>query len=183
MLGLLFGSEYKEAELALQILGLGFFIHVLFGLNALTSISLGKPKINLLCLSVALVVNLILDFLLIPEHGIVGASIASFISLILSNVLFTVSIFKCSKLHPFSKSYVRTITFATVITIILFLLPINDYLNYNLFFSCFLLIIPLAGVIITKCITEEDALMIEAIERRITKNTFITDKIIKFVRS
>jgi hypothetical protein len=40
-----------------------------------------------------------------------------------------------------------------------------------------------AGVIITKSISEEDAVMIEAIERRITKNTFITDKIIKFVRS
>jgi O-antigen/teichoic acid export membrane protein len=154
VLGLLFGSEYMAAGLALQFLALGFFTHVLFGLNAMTSISLGKPKINLLCLSVAFVVNVILD-----------------------------CIFRCSEVHPFSRSYLRIISFVAVITIILSLLPVRQYFNHELFFVFFLLVISVAGVIITKSITEKDVFIIEAIERKVTRSTFIADKIAKFAGS
>jgi O-antigen/teichoic acid export membrane protein len=174
-----FGPAYTAASLPLQILSLGFFIHVLFGMNIMTCISIGKPRILLYSQIIALSANLVLDILLIPSFGITGAAIASCISLILNNVLITIFVYRYSKIHPFSKSYLRIILFAIGISVIIFLLPITNYLNHNVSLILFFLTISLIGVFITKNFTEEDATFIGYIEEKITKNKHFTDKFVR----
>ena len=180
-LGLCFGAKYMEARLALQLLALGFFTDVLFGLNAMTNVVLGRTKINLLCLFIAFVVNLILDLILIPEYGITGASIASCTSLVLRNVLFTVFIYRFSKIHPFARNYLKILSLSVVVTAAILVLPMKQYLTHNLFFLIFILSVSPLTVIITGSITEADASIIKSIERKITKHTFFSDKLLRFI--
>lgn len=187
VLHLSFGANYTAASLPLQILSLGYFMHVLFGLNAMTCISLGKAGIFFSCQFIALVVDLILALLLIPKYGIVGASIASCISLVLVNALVTVAVYRYSTIHPFSRGYLRIIFFAIAISFIIFLFPIRHYLHNSIFhailLTLFFLTISLIGVLVTKNLSEEDASIIGYIEERITRNTRFTDKFVRpFVR-
>ena len=187
VLHLSFGTNYTAGSLPLRILAIGFFLHVLFGLNGMTCISLGKGAIFFSCQFITLVVNLILNFLLIPKYGTVGASIASCISLALTNALITVSVYRYSTIHPFSRGYLRIIFFAIAICPIISLLPIRHYLNSSIFHSAililFFIIISLVGVLVTKNLSEEDASLIGYIEERIAKNTRLTDRFVRpFIR-
>ena len=178
-----FGPSYTTAKIPLQILSLAYFIHVLFGMNIMTCIAIGKPRILLYSQIIALSTNLILDILLIPPYGITGAAIASCISLILNNVLITVFVYRYSKIHPFSKGYMRIILFVIGISIIFSFLPVTNYLNHNISLILFFLTISLIGVFITKNFTEEEVYIIGCIEEKITKNKRFTDKVIrKFIK-
>ena len=176
ILHLCFGPTYTAAKIPLQILSLAYFVHVLFGMNIMTCIAIGKPRILLCSQVIALSTNLILDILLIPPYGIAGAAIASCISFILHNVLITVFVYRYSRIYPFSKSYLRIILFAVGICIIFFLLPITHYLNNHISLIPFFLTISLVGVLITKSFTEEDVDIIGYVEEKITKKTRFTDK-------
>lgn len=187
VLHLSFGANYMAASLPLQILSLGWFMHVLFGPNILTCISLGKAGIVFSCQFIAIIVDLILALLLIPKYGIVGASIASSISLFLVNALVTIYVYRYSTIHPFSRSYLRIIFFVIAISIIIFLFPIKHYLHnsilHAILLTMFFLIISLIGVLVTKNLSEEDVSIFEYIEERITKNTRFTDKFVRpFIR-
>lgn len=181
MLRVLFRAKYVAAAPALQFLAVGFFSHVLFGLNAMTSVSIGKPRINLASLSAALVINAILDIVLIPEYGLAGAAIASCVSLAISNAILTALVFRHSRIHPFSRSYLRMIAFAIGLVVVIFLVPVRGYLNTNLLFFVFLLIVCLGGLTVCRVVTEDDALVLRLIERKLTGNTRIMDKFQRFV--
>lgn len=181
LLGLFFGSKYSGAGTVLQILSLGFFVHIICGPNAMTSISFGKTKINLLCLSIASVVNVILNIILIPMYGITGAAIASCFSIVLSNLLFTGFIYYVSRIHPFTKSYLKVLAFSIGAIIVLSVFLRTDYLRGNIFFLVFPLCISPLTVIITRSITEADVAIIKSIERKITKHTFFSDKLLRFI--
>lgn len=187
VLHLSFGANYTAGSLPLRILAIGFFSHVFFGLNAMVCISIGKGATFFFCQLITLVVNLILNLLLIPKYGIVGASIVSCISYALPNVLLTVAVYRYSTIHPFSRDYLRIIFFTIAICPIISLLPIRHYLNSSVFYGAilipFFIIISLIGVLVTKNVSDEDASMIGYIEERITKNTRFTDKFVRpFIR-
>ncbi len=183
VLSSLFGPTYTTAVLPLQILTLAYFVHVLFGMNIMTCIAIGKTKILLLSQATALLTNLGMDILLIPLYGIAGAAIASCFSFILYDVLITVFVYRKSKIHPFSKSYLRMILFVIGVSILFSFLPITDYINHHILLILLFVAISLIGVLITKNFTEEDVFIIGFIEEKITKNNRFTDKFLrKFVK-
>lgn len=180
VLRLSFGSKYTGAGLTLKILSFGYLLHVAFGLNAVTCIAIGRVKLVFIMEFFAVVANVILDIILIPKYGVVGAAITSCASLILANVLVSVFVYRYSAIHPFLKSYLRMILFLVAISIILFLLPIKDYINHTtpgmIIFFMFSLVIPVVGVVVTNAVTAEDASVIARIEERLTNNTYFSDK-------
>ncbi|MHC4417293.1 MAG: flippase [Planctomycetota bacterium] len=179
VLRLFFGEEYISASLALRILCLGYFVHASVGLNGMTCISLGKVGVFLLCGLMLFLMNVILDVLLIPKHGIVGASIASSVSIVLANVALTGYVYRYSGIHPFSRGYVKMIVFAIGIGIITFVLPIKHYLGHNILLILFFLGISLIGILATRSLGEEDASLIGYIEARLTNKTRFTDRFVR----
>lgn len=188
ILHLCFGAKYAGAGLPLEILSLGYFLHISFGLNAITCIALGKVRLVFVAQLLMVAANVVLDVLLIPRYGVIGASITSLCSLISGNVLVSIFIYRHSAIHPFSRKYLRMIIFAGGITIILCLLPARDYINHTtvgaIIFPIFSLAIPVAGVLVTNAITAEDISVIGRIEERLTKSTYYTDKyVMRFKRN
>ena len=80
---LLFGSEFQNA-IALKILLTGIFVQTIFGLGSSTLSMSGNTAFNLINVSIALILNIVLNFILIPQYGIVGAALSTAIALFLS---------------------------------------------------------------------------------------------------
>lgn len=87
LLGTLFGAEYTAAAIPLQILAGARLLSVVFG-TARTLLNMaGQEKRSLIALSIAVAANLILNAVLIPVFGIIGAAIATGFSLVFSRIL------------------------------------------------------------------------------------------------
>ena len=83
----LFGAEFAQARGALIILAFGQLANALFGPVALVLNMTGHERLTLVGVSIAVVLNAVLNLALIPRYGIEGAAIASASALILWNVV------------------------------------------------------------------------------------------------
>ena len=105
---LLFGSEFQNA-VALKILLTGIFIQTIFGLGSSTLSMSGNTKFNLFNVSIALILNISLNYILIPQYGIVGAALATAIALFILSILRFVENIVLMKLNLFSIKLLKPI--------------------------------------------------------------------------
>lgn len=96
-----FGSEYVVAKNALLILLLGQAVNALCGSVGIYMNMTGKQNILQILLISALLINLILNWVLIPKYGIIGAAIATSISMVLWNVLGAIYLYKKDNIKTF----------------------------------------------------------------------------------
>jgi hypothetical protein len=68
---------------------------------------IGKPLVNLYNELGTFVLNIILNLFLIPKYGIVGAAIATTISVTLINLIRIFEVYTILKIHPYNASYVK----------------------------------------------------------------------------
>ncbi len=102
---LLYGARYDDSWLFLQLLSLGYYFHVVLGFNGLTLQVLGKVRYVVTINVVAVIINLILNLLLIPRYGALGAAIATAVSMIIHNVLKQTGLRLASGISVFDPQY------------------------------------------------------------------------------
>jgi O-antigen/teichoic acid export membrane protein len=83
MLGFLFGSAYLGAATTLRILVVSSVLVMLRGTLRQGFLATENVRIDLSCAASATALNVILNFILIPLHGIVGAAVATLTSEVL----------------------------------------------------------------------------------------------------
>ncbi|MDY7033039.1 MAG: flippase [Thermodesulfobacteriota bacterium] len=86
-----FGEEFIKSIIAMNILAPTVMFLFLNSLQNFLLTSIGKQTLNLIGITISLIVNIILDTLLIPQYGYIGASIAtlfSYLTLVLINSYF-----------------------------------------------------------------------------------------------
>ena len=105
---LLFGSEFQNAD-ALKILLIGIFIQTIFGLGSSTLSMSGNTKFNLFNVLIALILNISLNYILIPQYGIVGAALATTLALLILSILRFVENIVLMKLNLFSIKLLKPI--------------------------------------------------------------------------
>jgi len=81
LLGLVFGPEYVGGAPALAILSIGFFANIYFGAIGTLLQMIGEEKATAYLLWIASILNIIMNLLLIPPFGLVGASLATAMTL------------------------------------------------------------------------------------------------------
>lgn len=84
----LFGERYAESSTVLLLLSVGYYLNVALGFNANTLIVFGRGRRLLWVNGAAAAANLLLCFLLVPEHGAVGVALANAVTLVLQNALY-----------------------------------------------------------------------------------------------
>ena len=165
----IFGQSYQRAVLPLSILVVGYFLITIFGLAEYGLRTFKKTKfLGALTLAVFLV-NVLLNVILIPIWGIVGAAIATTFSLL---ILSLVQMLYFKKLLKFS--YNKTLYFkgisSGIIASIIFFYSIKLF-ETSIYFLVLALtvymILYLILLIIFKSFSEEDIIVMEAVERRI----------------
>lgn len=101
----IFGPQFVGGQNALMILSLGLMLLVGTGNNKIVLLMGGKSSLNLVTTVAAVVVNIALNFALIPRWGIEGASVAIVATLAVDNGLTTYFVWRYLGLLPFGRGY------------------------------------------------------------------------------
>ncbi|WP_038056387.1 flippase [Thermodesulfobacterium hydrogeniphilum] len=88
----IFGEEFKTGALALMILTIGQFVNAAAGSVGYILQMTGHQKFHQNVVLIGTLLNILLNWMLIPAYGIVGAAIASAISMIFWNIVFSVKV-------------------------------------------------------------------------------------------
>lgn len=89
----IFGDEFKAGAVALMILTAGQFVNAAAGSVGYILQMTGKQKFHQNIILIGALLNVLLNWLLIPIYGIVGAAVASAVSIIFWNVSFSIKVF------------------------------------------------------------------------------------------
>lgn len=162
-----FGAEYAGAGLALVILSFGYLGNVIGGRNKETLLAVGLTNYLFAVDAFAYGLNLVMNLLLIPVYGFVGAAVASATSVIAVNVgAFAILKWKYD-ITPFSTQSLRTFFLLPVL-----LLPTVHLLSSRVTLTMysllpFLVAVGIATVVIvvvTGCLTSDDRVALEFVE-------------------
>lgn len=74
---LIFGQEFSQSILMLQIIIPGIVFLVIYRVLSGQMAGMGKPQVSIYIFAPALLLNVLLNYLLIPEYGGAGAALAS----------------------------------------------------------------------------------------------------------
>jgi len=166
---ILYGSNYVSGATALRILSLGVIINNFVGPCGVTIVAMGRPRFIMFATLFTAMLNIILNVVLIPFYGIIGAAIASGISIISINLIKSWKLYSISGAHPLSRNLIKpTIVFVillapayilyqkylTISWLTLILLFITFYAIYFLVF------------LVTKSIDKEDLKMLQSLEKK-----------------
>jgi O-antigen/teichoic acid export membrane protein len=169
VLNLLFGSRYIGASVALQILAFGFFLNICLGFTGNTLLILGKSNFLMLSTLISAIINIILNMVLIPPMGIMGAAIASAFSIIVAKILNMIKLYRFFELHPFAKNYLKIAGLLVVFLFVFYILRSLVIMSFWMFMALFLLFLVSYGlsVLFTKSFDEEDIMILLTIEERV----------------
>jgi O-antigen/teichoic acid export membrane protein len=172
-LSFLFGNDYVLASSALQVLAVGWLITNFLGPNGTILVAIGQTKFLMWACIAAAAMNIILNVLLIPPMGIIGASIATAISINFHCIIRQMKVYSILKINPISKNYLKpTIISISLILIIWYLIGsylIVTYWMLPLIFI-FIVIVIFLSVLFTRSLEQEDIMMFLDIEKRIGIN-------------
>ncbi|HEY3361461.1 MAG TPA: flippase [Methanosarcina sp.] len=101
----IYGAEYASGAIVLRILSLGFVTNSYFGFNYHTIVASGDSDFLMKCSVASAGTNALLNFMLIPHYGMVGAAIASSVSFASIEVLMTIRTWRKQHMHPFTSMY------------------------------------------------------------------------------
>lgn len=88
ILGFVFGAEYVSGYSTLVILAVGQTLNAMFGSVGLLLNMSGHERYSAIWLGVSTLANILLNIILIPHFGMVGAAFATLISICIWNIAF-----------------------------------------------------------------------------------------------
>ncbi|MGH9170243.1 MAG: polysaccharide biosynthesis C-terminal domain-containing protein [Acidimicrobiales bacterium] len=100
-----FGPGYGVASTALAVLALSMLANIGTGPNGVLLLMAGRSRLNLTLQAVGLVTNIVLNLLLIPRIGLLGAAIAWAVTILLTSGLASAMLWRQIGIEPFGKGY------------------------------------------------------------------------------
>ncbi len=118
-----YGPEYSIAGKSLSILVLGLFMLSIFALVCVVLNGMNKKKITLISSIVIVILDIALQFLLIPKYGILGASLATTMTSASGCVFITICLFSYLNIwKAFYNAIYKAMLMIIVFSIITFIL-------------------------------------------------------------
>lgn len=96
---MLFGQEFADAGAALAILSLGRLINATMGPVSLLLVMTNHERYASIGIGFSVVLNVLLNWFLVPRYGVEGAAIATAASGALRNILLAILVVKCTGIH------------------------------------------------------------------------------------
>jgi len=167
VIGLIFGSSYLEGSLALSILSVGFFARVAAGRNRGALTALGCTNCVLVSNVAGIVANVVLNLLLIPRYGVVGAAVASALSFGVLNVIASTLLQMRYDINPITSHNLRTF-----VGLPIFLIPVGmvgrqfvpeNWVGVTVFFPA-ATVSTVVLVLLLGSLQTEDDLIVSAVE-------------------
>jgi len=105
----MFGSEFAAGSTALMILSLSQLVNSASGPAGYMVLMSGRSRLELLNISVSLVVNLGVCFLLIPRYGAVGAALANLAATLVINLMRATEVGLFMRVHAYDLNYLKPV--------------------------------------------------------------------------
>lgn len=165
---LFFGTAYLPAAPALSVLMAGLFFRALVGLDGDMVKAIDRPRIELYSALVGVVVDVVLNAVLIPRFGIVGAALGTIAGYIVYNAVEVAAIYRAVGSHPFSAGALKPLVPTTAVGLIMLYFTAEQVLG----------LVALAGVgiglyaaqflsmVLTRSFTDTDLFLIERFEAK-----------------
>ncbi len=170
ILYILYGAEYMTGTVVLGIMGLGnLIISVFTPTNQIISV-MGRTRLIMYNTSIGTILNVILNFWLIPIYGINGAAIATTFSLFIVNALAFIQVYSMTGIYPIRLNYAKIFLVAIISAAIVYsltrlffiIIPISVLIVMFLVYMSFYFIL----LLITKTFEKEDVVIMKAIEEK-----------------
>lgn len=166
---LLFGWSLPLSVLALIILGSGMFFGDLLVPSKDVLMVLKKTKLIFLNSAAAAGTNVMLNYLLIPVYGIIGAAIGTGISSLVYATLMGTEAYFITRINPFKLSCIKIVfaALSVLLLMVLFNVYLIDSVYYLLIVGLGFSFLYLSLLIITKSLDEEDVMIINALKQKL----------------
>ena len=99
------GPEFVSGSGVLIVVGLGLIVNAMTGTADSINIMTGHPRYSLYSKLVVMGSNIVLNGLLIPRFGIMGAAVATMVAIVLSNTMNVLFLYHLMKFQPFNRQY------------------------------------------------------------------------------
>ncbi len=179
----MFGSDYIEAGApVIIVLVMAQFINCATGGVGYTLTMTGRQHIEMANTLATVIINISLNYLLIPTYGGFGAAVATAISVGGINLVRLVEVYFLYKIQPYNMGYIQGVVCGSIAGIALYLIDnyviIDDYLLINnyllnhpvlvrLVSNSFVVSVIFVVSFIIKGIYDEDRLIFNTIARKI----------------
>lgn len=97
LIPLVFGEDFTPSVLILQWLLPGIILMVVFRLISGQIAGIGKPQLTIYVFIPALIINVLLNFLWVPDHGALGAAWATNVSYIFGSIIYLIAYARIAK--------------------------------------------------------------------------------------
>lgn len=112
-----FGPEYLPAATVLSILTAGFFFTALAGPSGEMIKAVDRPRVEMYASGVGLTLNVVLNWVLIPEIGISGAAVATVVGYLATNAVVVVAVYRTVGTHPFTVNSLLPLSITAVVAV------------------------------------------------------------------
>lgn len=176
----LFGEPYASAALPLSILSAGLFFRAVAGPNGDLIKAVDMPKIEAIASAVGVLGNFVLNLILIPRYGIVGAAIATVVGYGVYNGLELAVIYRETGVTPFSVDIAKTVVATMGMLWAIQSIFIGTGLTSVVAFGVIAAVVTLLCFIGTRSVEEPDLLLLNRVEGRIGYNLSAIKNVIKW---
>ena len=181
LINLFFGSEYILGSSVLIILTLAYFTSSIVGPVANMLMTFNKTKLIFKVNMFVAVLNIILNIFLIPKYGIIGAAIATGLMFSIQRMILFFAARRIIKFKYKIRYYVKYILNGLItIFIVSYLAKFFSTNIYGIFalFAIYLIIYATL-ILFSRAFTEEDIIIIAAIEKKLGLNLGIAKSIMR----
>ncbi|MDL0138876.1 oligosaccharide flippase family protein [Halobacterium salinarum] len=98
----IYGGGYEGGAIILAVILTGFMLHILLGTNGGALNAVGRTRMIFASNLVAFFGNVVLNIILIPVYGILGAAAASAAAYALVNLAYSLTLYAHGEIHPVS---------------------------------------------------------------------------------
>ncbi|MDD5254389.1 MAG: flippase [Candidatus Nanoarchaeia archaeon] len=170
ILTILFGQSYAIGKTALIIISLGYFIYS-FSLVSFQVLITFKKTLPIMYISIiTTLINVVLNYFLIPKMGIDGAAISTSVSFVIFTVIIFIYSIKLTESNPLDPRLLNVFASATITFILLLLTRKMFYMSnkipYIIILTIIFGLIYLVCLLLTKSFSREDVFVIKDIQQK-----------------
>jgi O-antigen/teichoic acid export membrane protein len=119
-----FGKSFASGAPALVILAIGQLVNVGTGAASNLLVMAGRARLTLVTSILFLGLSLLLDLLLIPRHGLLGAAVANAVAMVVVNLLRLWLVHRVLGLGPYDRRFLRPLAAGLAAGAAAYLLPL-----------------------------------------------------------
>jgi len=179
ILALLFGGKYAPAASSLAILSTFYLLYSLTLSSENVIKMFKKTKFLLSVLVTQIIVNILLDYLLIPMYGINGAAISSGLASFLASAAYITAAYRLTRVRIFDMAYLKPVFSIMLSALLAYLIKSSiPQTTLRILYLPAIMVIFLVTYLVllfaTKTITRDDKSVLKFLKDRISQKRNLT---------